>query len=103
MGYLQKDQSNNRHVQPLLTLHPFATAILSPRETQVLLLMCQECSTKQIAHQLKISPETVNTHKKALRRKTGSLTEVGVVIFAVKNNLFLLVIIISCFDDIIIF
>lgn len=97
MRYIQKRWSNHSH-----QLHAEAAAVppggvnLSPKEIKVLILMCKQYSTKQIAHLLKRSPETINTHKKSLRRKTGCVTEVGLAVFAVKNNLFLWVIIICC-------
>ena len=101
MRYIQEKLSNYRDQESFLPIVPIVKAPLSARETEVLILMCQENSSKQIAHLLNISPETVNTHKKALRKKTGSFTEVGVVIFAVKNHLFLFAIILSHYEDMI--
>ena len=60
-----------------------------------MILICKEYSIKQIADRLKISQETVKTHAKALKRKTGAATQVGVALFAVKNNLFVVVVICS--------
>lgn len=42
---------------------------LSPREKEVLHALAQEASTREIAHQLGISPQTVNTHICKLIRK----------------------------------
>jgi len=42
---------------------------LSPREKEVLHALAQEASTREIAHQLRISPQTVNTHICKLIRK----------------------------------
>ena len=60
---------------------------LSPRETEVLELICQEMSTAEIAKQLFISARTVEGHRKNLLEKTGVKNTAGLVIFAVKNNL----------------
>ncbi len=68
------------------------------REIEVMILLCKEHSTKQIAGQLRISPHTVESYKKSLKTKTGSFTQVGIVVYAVKNNLFLLVSFISFSD-----
>jgi DNA-binding CsgD family transcriptional regulator len=64
-------------------------ALFTKREIDVLKLICEECSTKQIAGALTISHHTVEAHKKNLRSKTGSFTLVGVALYAVKNNIFI--------------
>ena len=68
---------------------PGSDTSLTQREKEILLLTCEEKSTKQIAAALRISPHTVESHKKSIRFKTGSFTIVGIVIFAMKNNIFL--------------
>jgi len=68
------------------------------REIEIMILLCKENSTKQIAGQLHISPHTVESYKKSLKTKTGSFTQVGIVVYAVKNNLFLLASFISFSD-----
>lgn len=55
------------------------------RELGIALLICQEKSSKQIAAELKIAVSTVESHKKSLRRKTGSDTIIGVVVYYCKN------------------
>lgn len=59
------------------------------REIDIAILICKEFSNKQIAGELKISPHTVETHKKSMRNKTGSYTIVGVALYAARNNLFM--------------
>ncbi|MDE3182011.1 MAG: hypothetical protein KGM16_01220 [Bacteroidota bacterium] len=90
-------QNNNHNCRSAaaLSLLKHRAILLSIRETEVAILMCKELSTKQIAAVLKISPHTVDSHKKSLRIKTGSFTEIGVVIYAVKNNIFLFVCVIT--------
>lgn len=61
-------------------------AKLTPREKEVMILLCQELTTKQIAYDLGISPHTVDTHRKSLIVKTGSLCVIGVAIYACKNK-----------------
>ena len=90
-------QNNNHNCRSAasLSLLKHRALLLSVRETEVVILMCKELSTKQIAAVLKISPHTVDSHKKSLRIKTGAFTEIGVAIFAVKNNIFLFVCVIT--------
>jgi DNA-binding NarL/FixJ family response regulator len=62
--------------------------LLTPREKQVLELICQEYTNAEIAQKLYISPRTVEGHRNNLLEKTGSHTTAGLAIFAIKNKLF---------------
>ena len=61
--------------------------ILSRREIEVLELVCKEYSNVQIAEKLFLSVSTVETHRKNLISKLGVTNTVGLVKFALKNNL----------------
>lgn len=61
---------------------------LTPREKEVLKLICEENTTQQIADQLFISFNTVETHRKNLLHKTGSRNSLGLFKFALDNKLF---------------
>ncbi|HEV2832376.1 MAG TPA: helix-turn-helix transcriptional regulator [Hanamia sp.] len=71
---------------------PGSKAPLTKREIEVLILICKEKSTKQIAATLDMSPHTVESHKKAIRFKIGSFTMVGMVVFAIQKNIFFLLV-----------
>ena len=60
---------------------------LSPREKEILALVCQELTTQEIADQLFISIHTVETHRRSLLHKTGCRNIAGLVKFALKNKL----------------
>lgn len=60
---------------------------LSKREKEVLKLIIDECSNKEIAEQLFISVRTVEAHKRNLLDKTGAKNIAGLVLFAVERNL----------------
>jgi DNA-binding NarL/FixJ family response regulator len=60
---------------------------LTPREIDVLLLICQEKSSKEIGSYLNISTRTVENHRKNLLIKTNSKGTAGLVIFAIRNKL----------------
>lgn len=60
---------------------------LTEREVDVLRLVCQQLSTKEIADALFISPKTVETHKTNLMIKTGVKNMAGLVIYAVQNTI----------------
>ncbi|WP_207531934.1 response regulator [Desertivirga arenae] len=60
---------------------------ISPREVEVLNLICKEYTNAEIADKLNISIRTVDTHRKSLLLKTESRNTAGLVLFAVKNQL----------------
>ena len=60
---------------------------LSPRESEVLVLMVEALSSKQIATQLGLSETTVKTHVSALIGKLGDQDRVGAVVYALRNGL----------------
>ncbi|ULQ52591.1 response regulator transcription factor [Flavihumibacter fluvii] len=61
--------------------------ILSKREVEVLKLVCKEFSNAEIAQKLFLSVSTVETHRKNLIAKLGVQNTVGLVKFAIRNNL----------------
>jgi len=62
-------------------------SLLTEREREVLNLIAQENTNKQIAETLFISERTVETHRKNIFRKTQTSSLVGLIKFAYANNL----------------
>lgn len=60
---------------------------LTPREKEILQLICKEHTTGEIAQQLFISKRTVEGHRQNLLDKTGVRNTAGLVIYALKNQL----------------
>ncbi len=61
---------------------------LTAREKEILVLLCKEFSNIEIGEQLFISPRTVEGHRNKLLNKTGCHNTAGLVIFAIKYNIF---------------
>ena len=61
---------------------------LSDREKEVLTLICLQKSATEIGEILHISPRTVDGHRNNLLQKTDSKSLVGLVVFAIQNDLF---------------
>ncbi|MEN8125105.1 MAG: response regulator transcription factor [Bacteroidota bacterium] len=59
---------------------------ITKREVQVLKLVAQQYSTREIAEELHISESTVETHRKNLMKKVKVKNSVGLAIFALKNE-----------------
>jgi DNA-binding NarL/FixJ family response regulator len=60
---------------------------LSSRQTQILKLIAEGRTTKQVALQLAISVKTVETHRSALMKRIGVRDVAGLVRYAVKVGL----------------
>lgn len=60
---------------------------LTKREKEILILIAQELSTKQIAEKLFISVNTVETHRKNLMAKLHAKNVTGLVKFAIQVGL----------------
>ena len=57
------------------------------RELDVLQLILEEKTTSEIAEKLKISPFTVEGHRKNLMQKTNSKNVVGLIKYSLLNNI----------------
>jgi DNA-binding NarL/FixJ family response regulator len=60
---------------------------LSEKEVNILKLMCEEKSTKEIADIVDLSPRTVEAIRDKLKTKTGTKSMAGLVMFAVKAGI----------------
>ncbi|MEX1192397.1 MAG: response regulator transcription factor [Brumimicrobium sp.] len=65
----------------------FDEGSLSAREVEVLELICQQKSNKEISEELCISIRTVEGHRKNILTKTNSKNVAGLVLYAIKNQL----------------
>jgi DNA-binding CsgD family transcriptional regulator len=63
------------------------TTHLTGRELEVIRLIEQEYSNKQIAERLFISERTVETHRKNIFRKTKTNSVIGLIKYAYVNKL----------------
>lgn len=63
-----------------------AHTLLSKRELEVLDLIVREFTSKQIAEQLHISKQTVDSHRLNIYEKTGTKTLVGLIKFAIARG-----------------
>ena len=61
--------------------------VLSERETEILILICQGFSNQEIADQLFISKRTVDKHRANILEKSESKNTAQLVMYAIKNQL----------------
>ncbi|HSZ60584.1 MAG TPA: response regulator transcription factor [Terriglobales bacterium] len=77
-GYLEHIQSTkNEQIAPTLT----------PREREVIQLVAEGESSKQVAARLGISPKTAETHRNNVMQKLNLHSMVELVLFAVRNGI----------------
>ena len=62
--------------------------MLSEKEIAVLRLMCEEKSAREIAEAAGLSLPALEEMKNKLKLKTGARSTAGLILFALKNNLF---------------
>jgi len=66
----------------------FDDEILSTREKEILIAICEQLTSKETAEKLFITSRTVEGHRNSLLQKTGAKNSAGLVIYAIKNNLY---------------
>jgi DNA-binding NarL/FixJ family response regulator len=72
-----------RAAQPAATTN----AAISPREREVLQLLAEGCTARQIARQLHISVKTVETHRRNLLAKLELATVADLVRYAIREGI----------------
>jgi len=78
-SFSQEDENNDIEIIP--------TSSLTERELVIIKLIALEYSGKKISEKLFISTNTVETHRKNLLKKLKVKSSIGLVKYAIKNNL----------------
>ncbi|TNE54368.1 MAG: response regulator transcription factor [Bacteroidetes bacterium] len=96
LGTYENDYYFNEHVSCELVrdmIHSgrlrgqFKNAELSPREIEIIKLICKEHTNREISAKLNISTRTVEGHRERILLKTNAKNVVGIVMYAMKNRL----------------
>ncbi len=82
---LSRDLEKHAMIEELL-LQPQEDYNLSDREMDVLELVAQGLSSKEISTRLNIAVNTVNTHRKSITRKTGIKSVAGLAVYAMLKK-----------------
>ena len=80
---IDKGTAGNTTTTPVNKL----SGLLSPREYEILQLICRELSSAEIGEKLFLSTGTVDTHRRNILVKLGVNNTVGLVKFAIQNGL----------------
>lgn len=85
---IQFIHSQNSEVSKELVNNTDCSGILiTNREREIIQLIAEGKSNKEIAEVLNISVHTVLTHRKNIMKKTNANNTAGLVLFALKNNI----------------
>ena len=60
---------------------------LNDRELEFMRLVCTECTYKEIADQMYLSPRTIDGYRDALFEKLNVRTRVGLAMYAVRSGI----------------
>lgn len=61
---------------------------LTPREEEIMLLICEQYTNQEIADKIHLSKRTVEGHRNRILDKTGAKNTVGLVIYAIEHNIY---------------
>lgn len=83
---LRKMTNKTTVVRPINAFYN-SKILLSEREKEVLMLICEGLSTNEISEKIFLSPRTVEGHRLRILEKTETKNTAGMVAYAFKNSL----------------
>ena len=90
--YFCNDASEKIHtflkIHAVNSLKKVQDPVLTEREIEIIKLICEQLTSKEIASALGLSQRTVDTYRDVIQRKTKSKNMAGIVLYAVKYGLY---------------
>jgi DNA-binding NarL/FixJ family response regulator len=84
--HISKDMLH--HVMKKQKLKPrFGMSALSDKEIQIIRLICEEKTNKEISEILNLSPRTIEGSRARIIQKINVKNTAGIVLYAIKNNI----------------
>jgi DNA-binding NarL/FixJ family response regulator len=77
---VERMMERNRHVK-------FKKTDLTETEEQIVKLICEQKTNKEIADVMCFSPRTIESYKRSIHQKTKTHNTAGIVLFALTNNM----------------
>jgi len=85
--YFSEEFMNNVQPNPMIHQRKQPEIQLTPREKEILELICKGESNPEIAKRLGLSQQTIDGHRARLFEKTGTKNAPHLVMYAIKNGL----------------
>jgi DNA-binding NarL/FixJ family response regulator len=82
---IRQNIANNESIRSKFTI---GDGMLTEREKEILLLVCQEYTNKEIAEKLNLSVRTIDGHRNRLLKKVGARNAAGLVKFALRTGFY---------------
>jgi DNA-binding NarL/FixJ family response regulator len=86
-GYLDRDATDGQAEDPTEKKEDPTTAILTSREREVIQLLAEGKTSKEVAVALRLSVKTAETHRTNLMRKLGLHSVADLTRYAVRNGI----------------
>jgi DNA-binding NarL/FixJ family response regulator len=83
-----KDALVNSYLQESRNSHQIKKMRFSERELEIIKLICEDKTAKEIGADLFIEPKTVEGHKSRIREKMGAKSSIGIVVFAIAAGIY---------------
>jgi DNA-binding NarL/FixJ family response regulator len=84
--HISKDMLH--HVMKQKKLKPrFGISALNDKEIQIIKLICEEKTNKEISEILNLSPRTIEGSRARIIQKINVKNTAGIVLYAIKNNI----------------
>jgi DNA-binding NarL/FixJ family response regulator len=92
-GHYYFCNQTNLYLSKLIAASPIrqrqgSQALFTEKELDVMRLICEQHSTKQIAHLMQLTPRTVEKYRDRIMNKTGAHNVVGIAIYAIQHSIF---------------
>ncbi len=62
---------------------------LSNREIEIMRLLADQLTTKEIANKICLAESTINSHKKHIMKKIKTETSLGIVMYAIRKGIYI--------------
>lgn len=70
--------------------HATPQVAFTKKELEVLSLVCQQKTSKEISQILGLSPRTVEGYRERMREKAGAKNQIGLILYAIRHGLFIM-------------
>lgn len=60
----------------------------TPKELEIIQLICDQLSSKEIGARLNLQKRTVESYREKIQRKIGARNMIGIVLYAIRHNLY---------------